>query len=78
MPVRNKNLDVNARISVFAHHLKHSEAPELLKRRADFNIPRLRFTEKIARRVERDDRKIMFDIALDDLPDRSFSCLVLL
>jgi hypothetical protein len=67
----NKNIDVHVRISISAHYLKRSEAPEILRGRADFNTPRLRFARKITRRVEHDDGNIMFNVILDEFKSGS-------
>ncbi|KAG1436715.1 hypothetical protein G6F56_013437 [Rhizopus delemar] len=72
MSVMNKNLDINVRVSVSAHYLKSTRAPELLQGRVEFAAPKLRFKGKIMSHKIRDDGKVMYGVILDDLPDNTF------
>ncbi|KAG1462936.1 hypothetical protein G6F56_005405 [Rhizopus delemar] len=72
MPVMNKNLDINVRVSVSTHYLKSTRAPELPQGRVDFVTPKLRFKGKVVSHKIRDDGKVMYGVILDDLPDNTF------
>jgi hypothetical protein len=74
MPVINLRLDLDVRISVSAHYLKKTRAPELLRGAVDFNSPGLRFSGVTTKRYERNDGKTVFNVRFDDLlPNITFN-----
>jgi Transposase IS4 len=68
MPVVNRNLDVNVRISVTKRFISDNQALNMLGQKFDLNAPGLRFRGKTVARSNASNGREVYDVMLDDIP----------